>query len=220
MPGPSTLIRGSITSLTGQMRTDSPGFAISSAALAIRESWRTAASTASRSTVRRPASYRVVRPKTMSVTGKLPISRRMCGLLARRHRIEKRWARYRDGQRLECGGHDTHAEGVILLGTQRRIAADVLDARAADHAVGARREREVVDGRDHSHRNPDSLDLLGDRCTATIARPSGGDEQRAVDAACLEVGGDAAPVACRHRHRRAHAGQRVDLLVHAADLAL
>ena len=74
-------MRGSITSRTGQIRTDSPGRAISSSAVAMRGSWRTAARTASRSTVSRPASYRVPRPKAMSVTGKLPISRRMGPLL-------------------------------------------------------------------------------------------------------------------------------------------
>src|SRR5881409_3176459 len=52
------------------------------------------------------------------------------------------------------------------------------------------------------------------------SRPSGGDEQRAVDAAGLEVRGDAAPVPGRHRHRRAHAGQCVDVLVDMPNLAL
>ena len=36
----------------------------------------------------------------------------------------------------------------------------------------------------------------------------------------LEILGDAAPELARHGHRRAHAGQRVDVLVHAADLPL
>src|SRR5262245_45203173 len=179
-------MRGSITSRTGQMRTDSPGFAISSSAVAMRGSWRTAARTASGSTVSLPASYVVARPKVMSVTGKVPISRRMSRLLSGRHRIEERRPRHGDGQGLQRGGHDAHAEGVVLLRAQGRITAHVLDARAADHAVRAGREREVVDGRDHPDRNADSLDLLGYRCAATIAGPSGGDEQGAVDARSLE----------------------------------
>src|SRR5262245_21171420 len=122
-------MRGSITSRTGQILTDSPGRAISSPALAIRGSCCTAASTASRSTVSRPASYRVARPNAMSVTGKVPISRRMRRLLGltRGHWIEQRWSGYGDRQRLERGGHDAHAERVILLRAQRGITADVLD---------------------------------------------------------------------------------------------
>src|SRR5262249_22376089 len=188
-------MRGSITSRTGQMRTDSPGRAISSSALAMRGSCRTAASTPSRFTVSRPASYRVAGPKTMSVTGKVPISRRMrrsfqrhrgaprlcrgvpnvwglgghvgapmsldrlLGLFGR-HRIEARRAWNTSGSRPEPGGHDPHAERVVLLRAQRGITAHVLDGSAADDAVGARREREVVDGRDHPDRNSDSLDLF------------------------------------------------------------
>src|SRR6516162_11754576 len=186
----------------------------------MRGSWRTAASTASRSTVRRPESYRVARPKTMSVTGKVPISRRMGRLLPRRHRIEERRAWHGDGESLQRGRDDAHPERVVLLEAQRRVTADVLDARATDHTVGAGREREVVDGRDHPNGDADSLDLLGYRCAATIAGPSGGDEQGPVDAGRLEVGGDAAAVPRRDRHRRAHAGQRVDVLVHAAHPAL
>src|SRR4029453_2846507 len=156
----------------------------------------------------------------MSFTGKEPISRRMGGLLSGRQWVEERGPGHGNGEGLERRGHDAHAEGVVLLWAQRRVAADVLDARAANPPVGARGEGEVVDGRDHSHRNSDPLDLLGYRCAATIARSSGGDEQRPIDARGLEAGGDVAPGPGGDGDRRAHAGQRVDVLVDAADLAL
>src|SRR5215471_10576842 len=214
MPGPSTLTRGSITSRTGQMRTDSPGRAMSSDALAMRASRRTAARAASRSTVMRPASYAVHGPNAISVTGNGPTSRRMDRLLRRRglEGVEERGTRHGRRDRAERGGDDAHAVRVVLLRAEPRVAAHVLDARAADHAIGARREREVVDGRDHPHRNARPLDLLGDRCAATIAGPSRGDEDRAVHLAVSEILGDGPTQLARRRHRRADAGQRVDPL--------
>src|SRR5262245_31650184 len=109
------------------MRTDSPGRAISSWAWAMRGSCRNEASTASRSTVSRPASYRVAAPKATSVTGKVPSSRRMGDLLgfAGRQRVEERRPRHADGQGLQRGGHDAQAEGIVFVGTQRGVATDV-----------------------------------------------------------------------------------------------
>src|SRR3989337_1541734 len=155
------------------MRTASPGAAISRPAVTMRGSRRTSARAAARSTVRRPASHRVAGPKLIVRTGKLPISRRMDRLLdVPRLGVEEAGSRHSDGECLESLPDDAHAVGVVLLGPQARIAADMLDARAADPPVGARRHREGVDGRDNPHRDPDPLDLLGYLCAATIAGPS------------------------------------------------
>ena len=70
-------MRGSITSRTGQMRTESPGAAISRFTVAMRGSRRTSASAAALSTVRWPSAQRVASPKAIDRTGKLPSSRRM-----------------------------------------------------------------------------------------------------------------------------------------------
>src|SRR6266545_2372460 len=214
-------MRGSITSRTGQMRTESPGAAISRSAVATRGSRRTSASAAALSTVRWPPAQRVPGPKAMDRTGKLPTSRRM-GILpgAALVRVEERRPRHRHRDGFEGLAHDAHAIGVVLLGPEARIAAHVLDARAAHHAVGARGHREAVDGRDHAHRDPRPLDLFRDRCAATIAGPSGGDEEDPVNARLPEILPDAAAELARHGHGRRDAGQGVHPLVHAADLPL
>src|SRR5687768_16116201 len=134
-------MRGSITSRTGQTRTESPGAASSRFTVAMRGSRRTSASAAALSTVRWPSAQRVASPKAIDRTGKLPRSRRMGrlrGITRAIVRVEEGRPRHRHRDGLEGLLHDAHAVRVILLGTEAGIAAHVLDARAAHHAVGAR----------------------------------------------------------------------------------
>jgi hypothetical protein len=63
------------------------------------------------------------------------------------------------------------------------VAAHVLDTRSTDDAIGPGRERQVVDGGDHAHRDAEPLDFFGDRCAATIAGASRRHQEAAIDAA-------------------------------------
>src|SRR5712691_5930227 len=218
IPGPSTFTRGSTTSRTGQMRTDSPGRASSSRAAATSPSSRTAASAASRSISSTPSLHRVRAPNRASRTGNVPSSRRMARLLVT-GRIEQRRSRHGGGQRSERGANDLEPVLAILGGAERGVAAHVLDPTAAHHPVGAGGQREVVDGRDQRDRDADPLDLLGDRCAATIAGPSGRDQQAPADLALKQLGRDALAEPPRRRDGCTHAGQRVRVAVHGADQA-
>src|SRR5438105_13100759 len=168
------------------MRTDSPGRAISSRAEPTSGSSRTAASTASRSMSRTPSCQRVRAAKRASRTGNVPSSRRTVGLLVTRG-IEEGRPGHRRGQRAQRRADDPEPVLVVLVGAEGRVAADVLDPTATDDAVGAGGEGQVVDGRDEGDGDAGPLDLLGDRCAATIAGPSRRDEQAAADLALAQL---------------------------------
>jgi hypothetical protein len=53
----------------------------------------------------------------------------------------------------------------------------VFDFHSLDDPVGARLHGEGGQGRDHHNRDALSLDLFADRCAATIAGASGGDQE-------------------------------------------
>src|SRR5919106_2950686 len=182
IPGPSTLIRGSTTSRTGQIRTDSPGRARSMSAWRIRWSFLMASRSSSRLTSRTPSLHWVLGPKTMSSTGNVPISRRMDYLPGRLHfpRVKKSGANHRSLKGFQCRSHDLKTIGVIFLRPQLRVAAYVLDSSAPDNPVGSGVHGQGVNSRDHSHGNADPLNLFADRCTATIAGPSSGHQYRTV----------------------------------------
>src|SRR5215475_3150901 len=132
-------------------------------------------------------------------------------------RIEQRGATHLGSERPQRRLDDAQAILAVLLGSEVGVAADVLDAAAAHHAVGTRRQGQVVDGRDHGHRDARALDLLGDRCPATIAGPSRGDEKTGPDLGLAQLVGDASSQQLGLGHGRAHAGQRVGIRMHGAD---
>lgn len=70
---------------------------------------------------------------------------------------------------------------MVLIPSQSGVSADVLDARATDHPRGAGGQGETVESGNLGNRNSGALDFLGDRCTATIAGPSGCHEQGRVN---------------------------------------
>src|SRR5262247_1074232 len=121
-------MRGSITSRTGQMRTESPGTVICRSAVAMRGSRRISARAAALSTVRWPSDQRVTSPKAIERTGKVPTSRRMGHLPGLTFvEVEEGGSRYRHRDGLEGLPHDAHAVRVVLLGSEAGVAADVLD---------------------------------------------------------------------------------------------
>src|SRR5262245_61652593 len=126
------------------MRTESPGAAICRSAVAMRGSRRISVRTAALSTVRCPSDHRVASPKAIERTGKLPTSRRTGRLRGiPLVGVEQGRSRYPHRDGLEGLSHDAHAVRVVLLGPETGVAADVLDAGTAHHAVGARRHREA-----------------------------------------------------------------------------
>lgn len=67
----------------------------------------------------------------------------------------------------------------------------MFDARPPNDSIGACGKGQIVDGRDHPNGNANSLDFLGDRCTATIAGASCRYQQAAIDLALLKILRDA-----------------------------
>ena len=78
-------------------------------------------------------------------------------------------------QRIKCHVDDVAPVARILFRPKGRIAANVLNARAANHSERARREREAKQRRNERYRNSGRLNLFCDRCAATIASASGRD---------------------------------------------
>src|SRR5215510_3470151 len=123
------------------------------------------------------------------------------------HRIKQGWPWHHRLYGLQGRAHDAHAVGVVLLWTEIRIATDVLNARTANDPVRPGGEGQVVDGGDHAHRNPHAFNFLGDRCPATIAGASRGDQETASDSTGVQILGDARPETLGDRYRRAHTWQ-------------
>src|SRR5215510_4968360 len=133
--------------------------------------------------------------------------------------IKQGWPGHRRLHGFQGCTHDAHAVSVVLLWPEIGIATDVLDARTANDSVRPGSEGQVIDGGDHAHRNPHAFNFLSDRCTATIAGASRGDQETAIDSAGLQILGDACPETLGNRYRRAHTWQGVDPLVDAANAA-
>jgi len=103
------------------------------------------------------------------------------GLLSGRRRlriegIEQLRSLDRRLQRGESSPHDLETVGVVFLGPEVGVTNDMFDPRPLDDAGGAGRHRQLMNRGDDRGRDAGSLDFLRDRCAATIAGPSGGDE--------------------------------------------
>src|SRR5262249_11373385 len=102
----------------------------------------------------------------------------------------------RRADRVEAALDDTPAHRGVPSRAKRWITAHVLDLDALDDPVPSRLERKRRQ-RAHDRRwDPTPLDPFADRCPATIARSSGGDEDCRLDSGLGKRGRDLATIPC------------------------
>jgi len=75
--------------------------------------------------------------------------------------------------RIKRSPSDPQHQLAVLLRRQGRIPAQVLDADPLDHAMGADRKRDRGKSAHHGYDEALPLQLLRDRCAATVTAPSG-----------------------------------------------
>jgi len=89
-------------------------------------------------------------------------------------RLEERGPGHRRLQRQQRRPDDPQAQVTVGLRGQLRVTAGVLHLHTADDPVGVGGNGDRRQRADQRRGNADSLELLRDRCAATMAAPSPG----------------------------------------------
>ena len=114
-------------------------------------------------------------------------------------------------QGLQRRSDDLQTVGEVLIGSQVRVAAHMLDPGPAYYPVGARCEGQIVNGGYHGHGYAHPLDLLAHRRAATVACASSRHQDAGIHTGVLQFLGHLSAQQLGFCHRGAHAGQGDDL---------